>query len=441
MTDGSKDYDYSQVVASFQNCANAAKRFSDEYKNLYKSFNSLKSTLAGLEETGIDASAAVKLINENVSKINKLKKHIPGLTEDLAALKDRLAEAGDIYGGIADGLKEFGDNAVKLEEITGRLETFSNVVDKFNPENLKEAFAGFSKQASDINKSFDRSISSFKVQIEDYKKAIKEMNPTIKKCSLDINGFARVTESNLKEIKGFAEEKSGLVIDNRVVVEEAMLEKVVAKALEGLDKSAGSSVNDSTSEIFLNEDAVELMASRFVAGVEASAALGGPKAKGPERKLIMDVVKEALTAEKAGREESARANLEKITKIQTDFKTDIKKHTKEIQDMFRTALDDITNKIKFTLSQDLEAITRAVQKSSKEMKEEIKKTSRDETPVIVPEPASGSNNFEDILKLMTNQQSEFMAGVVDVIRNEVSVELEKKLAALELVPKERRRQP
>ncbi|MFO7611682.1 MAG: hypothetical protein R6W99_04235, partial [Clostridia bacterium] len=33
----------------------------------------------------------------------------------------------------------------------------------------------------------------------------------------------------------------------------------------------------------------------------------------------------------------------------------------------------------------------------------------------------------------------FMAGVVDVIRNEVSVELEKKLAALELVPKERLR--
>lgn len=417
MTEQTDNKDYSLVIESFRNCADAATIFTREYGKLYKAFNTLQATLSTMEGNSLQAAGVIESISKSAKTINTLSDSIPKLAEKLKEVTGAIEGAGDVYENSLEKIKEFGENTGKLKEITEELKTFSEISGKFNPENFKDSFTEVNRQTSEAVSSFTQSIESFKKQIADYRKSIKEMNTTIKNSSKSLNDFTKKTDSELKELKKIADERADFSFDTTVVLKEELLTEIIEKATKSIKNEFELlKQDDRYNKVFVADEILEQFVEKATKGVEERLLSSSYKDKFMNEELIKGITNSVIERFEEVRKKEATA--EKAEILLREEKT------KEQFEHFKEEINASVNKLIFKKLEDnkdeiAEQVTEAISKISK-----VKTEKGDTTADVI----------ENFTKLLTVQQKAFLDGMKDIVKNDVALTLEKKMIELKMVP-------
>jgi len=413
MTDQTDNKDYSLVIESFRNCADAANSFTREYRKLFKAFNTLQSTLSTMEDNSLQAAGVIESISKSAKTINTLSDSIPKLAETLNDVTVAIEDAGDVYENSLEKIKEFGENTEKLKEITEELKTFSEIADKFDPDKFKDSFTEVNKQTSEAVSSYTQSIESFKNQIADYRKSIKEMNTNIKNSSKSLKDFTKKTDTEIKELKKIADERADFNFDTTVVLKEKLLTEIIEKATKSIKKEFELlKQDDRYNKVFVTDEILNQFVEKATKGVEERLLSSSYKEKFMNEELIKGVITSVIDKFEASRKKDAEAETkiseEKKKEQFDDFKEEI---NASVSKLLNKKLED--NKEEIT-----EQVSEAISKISKV------KTEKGETTADI---------IENFTRLLSSQQQAFLDGMKDIVKNDVAEALEKKLVELKLV--------
>jgi len=190
----------SDIIKSFQSCARVANDFNKTYSQLQSAFVSLNSKLTNSNDVGLIAKDFLSDLSVKLEEINEIINNMPKVSNQVIKINEIIEFNGEALQKTTDELEKYKEDINKITKITEQISDFKDIIEVFSEENFTKYHSELNKEFTDINDFYKVSMSEFKNQITDYKKAIKELTKTVRDGSNITKNHVEKNASNNQKI-------------------------------------------------------------------------------------------------------------------------------------------------------------------------------------------------------------------------------------------------